>query len=324
MRAIRVHEPGAPSVMRFEETVSPKPGPKEVLVEVRAVGVNPVDTYIRSGAYSKLPSYPYIPGNDGAGVVRAVGVDVSNFAVGDQVYLLGSGLGLGAYAEMAVYPASSVARFPSTIGFAQAAAINVPYATAHRALFARAHLLGGETILIHGASGGVGIAALQLAVAAGATVLATAGTDRGLRLVGEHGAHRAFDHNKPGYELDILRAAPRGVDVVIENLANVNFDRDLELVAPFGRIVIVGNRGRADINPRAILQKDAVVSGMALWNATDSELASIHAALYAGLANQTLRPVVGREFALRDAAAAHEAVLAPGAYGKIVLIPEPR
>ena len=240
------------------------------------------------------------------------------------MYLVGTGLGLGGYAELVAYPTKHIARIPSTISFAQAAAINVPYATAHRALFERARVRGGETVLVHGASGGVGIAAVELAAAAGAKVLATAGTERGLRLVEAHGAHHAFDHGKAGYEAEIRRIAPRGVDVVIENLANVNLDRDLDLLAVFGRVVVVGSRGRVEVNPRTILQKDAVVSGMALWNATEAELASIHAALFAGLAMRALNPVVGRELPLAEAAAAHDAVLAPGAYGKIVLIPDRR
>ena len=153
-------------------------------------------------------------------------------------------------------------------------------------------------------------------------MLATAGSERGLRLVQEHGAHYGFDHGKDGYEAEIRRVAPHGVDVVIENLANANLDRDLDLLATFGRVVVVGSRGRIEVNPRTILQKDAVVCGMALWNADETELASIHAALFAGLSMQTLKPVVGREFPLADAPAAHEAVLAPGAYGKIVLIPQ--
>jgi len=324
VRAIRVHEPGPPSVMRFEEAADPEPGPGEVLVEIHAVGVNPVDTYIRSGGYSKLPVYPYIPGNDAAGIVRGLGAGVTGWAVGDRVYLVGTGLGLGGYAEQVAYSAKHLARIPDAITFGQAAAVNVPYATAHRAVFERARVIGGETVLVHGGSGGVGIAAIELAAAAGATVIATAGTERGLRLVEEHGARYAFDHGKAGYEEAIRKLAPDGLDVVIENLANVNLDRDLELLARFGRIVVVGNRGRIEINPRTILQKDAVVSGMALWNATDAELASIHATLYAGLSKGVLNPVVGRELPLAEAAASHDAVLAPGAYGKIVLVPERR
>jgi NADPH2:quinone reductase len=324
MRAIRVHEAGPPSVMRLEEVPEETPGADQVFVDIHAVGINPVDTYIRSGNYSKLPHYPYTPGNDGAGVVRAVGQSVRNVSVGDRVYLVGTGLGLGAYAESVVFPAHSVAPIPVNVSYAQAAAINVPYATAHRALFERARLRGGETVLVHGGSGGVGIAAIQLAAAAGARVIATAGSARGIALVAEHGAQYAFDHTRERYEDEIRRAVPEGVDVVIENLANVNLDRDLELIKPLGRVVIVGSRGRVEINPRSILQKDAQVSGMALWNASLNDLASIHASLFAGLSRRVLRPVVGREFALADAAAAHEAVLAPGAYGKIVLIPDPR
>jgi NADPH2:quinone reductase len=307
--------------MKLETVADPSLGPTDVLIDVRAAGINPVDTYIRSGNYKTLPSYPYTPGSDAAGVIRAVGSAVTEVSVGDRVYNIGWGVGLGAYAELLAAPARSVARIPGNLTFAQAAAINVPYGTAFRALFDRARLAGGETVLVHGASGGVGMAAVQLAVAAGANVLATAGSQRGLDLVLEHGAVRAFDHRDPAYLDEIRRAAPNGVDVVIENLANVNLDKDLDMLAMFGRIVVVGCRGAVEVHPRTLLLKDAVVYGMALANATPADLARIHASLRAGLRQGTLKPVVGRELPLAEAAQGHHAVLEPGAHGKIVLVP---
>jgi NADPH2:quinone reductase len=207
------------------------------------------------------------------------------------------------------------------VTFAQGAAVGVPYATAYRALFHRGRAVPGETVLIHGASGGVGIAAVQLAAAAGLIVIGTAGTDRGRALVREQGAHHVLDHTQPGH-LDQLPGLTggHGPDVIVENLANVNLARDLEAVARYGRVVVVGNRGSIEINPRMTMTKDSAILGLALWNATDQEMTSIHAALVAGLANATLRPVVGRELPLKEAAAAHVAVLEPGAHGKIVLL----
>jgi NADPH2:quinone reductase len=324
MKAIRVHRFGGPEVLQLDEVPDPAPGPGQVLVQVRAAGVNPVDTYIRSGQYARLPGLPYTPGVDAAGVVRAVGTGVTSAAPGDRVYITGTTgpLLTGACAELVLCTADQAKPLPAPVSFAQGAAVNIPYATAYRGLFHKARATAGETVLVHGASGGVGVAAVQLARAAGLRVVGTAGTARGRDLVREQGAHAVLDHTAPDY-LRALGALTggRGVDVIIENLANVNLARDLEAVALHGRVVVIGNRGTIEINPRAAMSRDAVVYGVALWNATDAEIASIHAALVAGLDNGTLRPVVGRELPLAEAARAHEAVLATGAYGKIVLLP---
>jgi len=324
MKAIRVHKFGGPEVLQLEEVPDPKPGEGQVLVRIHAVGVNPVETYVRSGAYAALPTLPYIPGGDGAGVVKVLGPGVTELKVGDRVYLTGTAgeRMTGAYAELAVCQVGQLKPLAPAVSFAQGAAVNVPYATAYRGLFHKARAIPGETVLVHGASGGVGVAAVQLANAAGLTVIGTAGTERGRRLVREQGAHHVLDHTAPDYLAEVGRlTGGRGADVIIENLANVNLQKDLDVVARYGRIVVIGNRGTIEINPRGTMAKDAAILGLSLPNATPDELASIHAALIAGLANGTLRPVVGRELPLKDAAAAHTAVLEPGAYGKIVLIP---
>jgi NADPH2:quinone reductase len=324
MRAISVASFGGPEVLQIADIPTPEPASDEVRVRLHAAGVNPVDTYIRAAAQGRQPALPYTPGSDGAGVVSEVGRGVDNVAVGDRVYLSGtaSGAYAGTYAEMAVCQPDHLHPLPAGVSFAQGAAVNVPYATAYRALFDRASARPGETVLVHGGSGGVGIAAIQLARAAGMTVFATAGTARGLALVLEQGAHRAFDHSSPGYLDEIMAAtAQRGVDVILEMLANVNLDNDLALLARFGRVVVVGNRGRIEIDPRQTMGRDAAILGMTLMNASADDRVRIHAALVAGLANASLRPVVGREFPLQDAPAAHVAVMQPGAFGKIVLLP---
>jgi NADPH:quinone reductase len=217
---------------------------------------------------------------------------------------------------------SQVHPLPENTSFAQGAGVYVPYATAYRALFQRARATPGEVVLVHGASGGVGVAALQLARAAGMTVIGTGGTEKGRRLVAEEGAHHVLDHRAPDYlEQAVALTGGRGVDVILEMLANVNLDRDLNILARGGRVVVIGNRGTVEINPRAAMSRDAAILGMSLLNAPQHELSGIHAALVAGLESGTLRPVVGQEMPLADAPRAHEAVLEPGAYGKIVLIP---
>ena len=320
MKAIRVDEFGGPEVMRLVDMPDPQPGDGQVLVHVHAAGVNPVDTYIRAGAYGRLPPLPYTPGMDGAGVVEATGASVTRVAVGDRVYLAGTIS--GSYAELTLCDESQAHPLPQNLSFAQGAAVNVPYATAYRALFQRAHALPGEVVLVHGASGGVGVAATQLARAAGMKVIGTGGTEQGRQLALEQGAHHALDHHAPGYLEQLLALTEgRGVDVVLEMLANVNLDKDLNVLARNGRVVVIGNRGRVEIDPRAAMGRDASILGMSLLNAPASDLPSIHAALVAGLENRTLRPVVGQEMPLADAPRAHKAVIEPGAYGKIVLIP---
>ena len=178
----------------------------------------------------------------------------------------------------------------------------------------------GETALLHGATGGVGIAALQLARAAGLKVLATGGSDAGRTLLKDEGAHAVFDHKAAGYLEAIMEATGgRGVDVILEVLANVNLGVDLQILAPGGRVAVVGSRGPVEINPRDLMSRNADVRGVFLAGARAPVLEEIHAALYAGLDNGTLRPVVGRRFPLAQAAEAHRAIMAPGAMGKIVL-----
>lgn len=320
MKAIQVAAFGAPEVLKLETVPNPEPGPGQLLIQVKAAGVNPVETYIRAGTYARKPALPYTPGSDCGGVVEKLGKGVSRFKTGDRVYT--SGALSGTYAELSLCDEASVHPLPSDISFAQGAALGVPYGTAHRALFGRARAKAGETVLVHGASGGVGVAAVQLARAAGLTVIGTAGTAEGLKLIKAEGAHYELSHRDPDYRKALLeRTGGRGVDVIVEMLANVNLGADLELLAPRGRVVVVGSRGTVEIDPRAAMMRDADVLGMSLRNAGPEELASIHAALAAGLENGTLRPIIGRELPLKDAARAHEAVMEPGAHGKIVLIP---
>jgi NADPH2:quinone reductase len=320
MKAIRVKEFGGPEVLKLESIPELKPGAGQVVVRMRAIGVNPVDTYIRSGVYPRKPSLPYTPGTDGAGVIESVGKDVTQFKPGDRVYLAGSLS--GSYAEESLCEARFVFPLPENVSFAQGAAMHVPYATAFRALFHRAQARGGETVLIHGASGGVGSAAVQLARAAGLRVIGTVGSDRGRKLVADEGAHQVLDHKAANHFEEALAATGgRGYDVILEMLANVNLGRDLGILAPRGRVVVIGNRGNAEINARDIMTRDGSILAMSLWNASPEDLVSIHSALVAGLENKTLRPVIGQEIPLAEAPRAHAAVMEAGAYGKIVLIP---
>lgn len=320
MKAIRVGEFGGAEQLRLEEVSDPRPGPGQVLVRVHAAGVNPVDVYIRTGSHVVKPPLPYTPGMDGAGVVEAVGEGVTRFQAGDRVYVAGSLS--GTYAELTLCAEHQAHPLPQSLSFQQGAGVGVPYATAYRALFLRAHASPGETVFVHGATGGVGLAAVQMARAAGMRVIGTGGTEEGRRLAQEQGAQEVLDHHAEGYLEEVARlTGGRGADVVLEMLANENLNRDLEIVAKRGRVVVIGSRGTVEINPRLTMTRDASILGMSLVNATREELQLIHAALVAGLESGILRPVVGREMALADAAGAHAAVMEPGAHGKIVLVP---
>lgn len=324
MKAIRAHSFGGPEVLQLDTIDDPTPGPDEVVIDVRAAGVNPADTYMRGGAYAIKPKLPYIPGGDAAGVVSAVGSTVTGMRVGDRV-VTGVALGFdmtGCYAEKVVRPAADVRALPDTVDFGQGAALGVPWATAHYGLFHRGSAQAGETVFIHGASGAVGTAAIQLAKRAGLTVIGSGGTERGCQLIRDQGADLAVDHTADGY-LDAVRGLTGndGPSLILEMLANVNLAADLELVAKYGRIVIIGNRGEITINPRLTMMKELDIRGLALFNGTRAQMQVIMDDLLAGLADGTLNPVVGREIPLADAAQAHVAVLEPGAYGKIVLVP---
>ena len=320
MKAIRISEYGGPAVLRLEEVPAPQPGPGQVVVRNHAVGVNPVDTYLRGNVDNRGPKLPYTPGVDSAGVVEAVGAGVTAVKPGERVYV--GGTLSGAYAELSLCEQPQVHPLPANVSFAQGAAMNVPYATAYHALFNRAHGQAGDTVLVHGASGGVGIGAVQLARARGLTVIGTAGTERGRRLVLAEGAHHVLDHGAPGYLDELMTlTGGRGVDVVLEMVANVNLPKDLGIVAIGGRIVAIGSRGTVEINARHAMNRDAAILGMALYHATPAQFTGIHAALVEGLRNGTLRPVIGQELPLGQAPRAHEAVMEPGHHGKIVLVP---
>jgi NADPH2:quinone reductase len=322
MKAIVVKEFGAPELMKLETLPDPAPGKGQVLVRVKAIGVNPVEVYIRSGTYARKPALPYTPGTDLGGVVEKTGPEVTRVKAGDRVYTHGVAAGFGAYADLAVCDESQVHRLPDHITFQQGAAMGVPYGTAWRALMLRAQAKAGETIFVHGASGGVGTAAVQIARACGMRVIGTAGTDKGLALVREQGAHEVLNHKDADYMQKVMElTGGRGADVIVEMLANVNLDKDLEILALRGRVMVVGNRGRVEIDPRKAMGKDGAILGMTMFNATPEDLRQVFAALDAGLENRTLNPVVGKELPLADAVKAHAAVMEPGAYGKIVMIP---
>lgn len=320
MKAIHVSEFGDPTVMQIVDLPIPKPSQHEILVKIEATGVNPVDTYIRQGTYPLLPKLPYTPGMDGSGTITELGSQISNLNLGDRVYLSGSLT--GTYAEYALCTIDQVHPLPQSISFSQGAAIGIPGAAAWRALFIRGKVKAGENLLIHGASGTVGLAAIQLAKAAGLTVYGTAGSEQGMKLVEETGASAVFSHRQSDY-IDQIKhhGAPGGFDIILEMLGNLNLEKDLELLAPGGRVVIIGSRGRIEIDPRATMGKETDIRGMSLFNASEQEMRQTHAGLLGAMESGYYTPVVASTYSYGEAHKAHQQALNNGNCGKIVLIP---
>ncbi len=318
MHAIRVHAFGGPETLQLTTCAQPEPGAGEVLIRLHAAGVNPVETYIRAGAYPVLPSLPWTPGHDGAGEVAGLGAGVTDLSLGDRVYVAGSLT--GTYAEACVSARQTVHRLPEQLGFEQGAGIGVPCTTAWHALFQRGSARPGETVLIHGATGAVGIAAVQMACAAGMRVLATGGSESGRQRLLTLGADAVFDHHDPQH-LDAIQAVcnGNGVDVILEMLANVNLGDDLSILAHGARVLVIGNRGDVTINPRHLMQRRASVIGVALAHVTPLEYREAHAAMGALIRSGLLSPIVADVLPLARAADAHVQVMTDGGFGKLVL-----
>lgn len=318
MLAVIVPRHGAPEVMTLADRDRPEPGPGQVLVETRAVGINPVEIKTRAGllpAWS--PPLPYVPGFEAAGLVAAVGPGVEGFAPGDRVY--GSFAIGGSYAQFVLFQAPWIRRLADRASFAQGASVSVAYVTAYRALFQLARAQPGESVFIHGASGGVGTAAVQLARAAGLRVIGSASTEAGRALVLREGAHAVVDHSAEGY-LDIVRAETggRGPDVILEMAPKHNLNHDLALVADGGRIALVTAEGHADLD-LSLTGRTVSIHGVSLIHLESGAIDRALDAIDAGLESGSLRPVVAREFPLAEAAAAHRALEAGGATGNLVL-----
>jgi len=309
MRAIRVAQFGGPEVLKLDSKIAiPKPDQNEVLIKVHAAGVNPVDTYIRSGTFSQLPSLPYTPGKDAAGVVEAVGPGVNGFKIGDRVLTMLATS--GSYAEYAAVHEQYVCHLDDRLSFQQGACIGVPYYTAYKSLHIRAHAKPGETVLIHGASGAVGIAAVQLSKAFGMTVFGTAGSKEGLELVKEVGADAVFNHKEDGYLNEIQKhTGGQGVDIILEMLSNVNLQNDLTLLKYRGRVIIIGCRGTIEIDPRQTMGNESSILGVALMTSTSDEWREMNAAIKAGQYSGVIVPKVGQLYSLSEANIAQSDVI---------------
>lgn len=291
----------------------------QVLVKVEACGVNPVDTYIRSGAYKRLPPLPYTPGKDGAGTVSVLGDGVTTCQVGDRVWFYGSVT--GSSAEYCLVTADKLFQLPDTISYEQGACVGTAYLTGYRALYHKGQAKQGETVFVHGASGGVGSAIVQMAVASNMQVYGTAGSEEGLSLLKDMGVKGAYNHKDPSY-LDALKQdLPTGPDIIIEMLANKNLNVDLDLISLGGRIVVVGNRGTIEITPRHIMMKECTVTGVMLFNQTLLESNEATSHVNKGLSDGWLAPKVWKTVPLQEISEAHTEIIDNrGAKGQIAVL----
>ncbi|KAK3087239.1 hypothetical protein FSP39_003459 [Pinctada imbricata] len=323
MRAIRVAQFGGPEVMKVESSVPvPTPAKSQVLINVKAAGINPVDTYIRAGTYALKPELPYTPGHDIAGVVEEVGSDVKSIKKGDRVFTIRTAS--GGYAEYCTAEADTTRHLRNRLSFEEGAGVGVPYYTAYRAVQIIGKARPGETMLVHGASGSVGLACIQYGCHLGLRVLGTAGSQTGVDLVKENGADAVFNHREENYVQEIMDSTDgNGPDIIIEMLANVNLEKDMTMVAKRGRIMVVGNRGSIEVTPRHLMAKESTVAGVMLFGSTQEEMKEMSGAIDAGLGpGGWVKPHIGREYSLDNAPQAHGDIINnTGATGRLIIKP---
>ena len=321
MNAVQVHKFGGPEVLEYSTNVPrPKPGPDDVLVRIKAAGVNPVDEFIATGTFVP-PPLPYIPGMEFSGIIEEIGSNVTTLKVGQRVY--GGDLQkMGSYAQYVAIRQNCVHPLHDQLTFSQGASIFVPYFTAYRALCHLGQSKPGETVLVHGASGGVGIAAVQIASGLGLTVIGTASTPEGQELVKNAGAHFVFNHYEEGYLEKIKEAAgERGIDLILENSGDKNLRKDIGLVRDQGRIILIGSRAPdAAVNVIDTLFHEILVKGLSLFKITDNQLFETREALSAGAKVGWLNPYIWKEFPLEKIADALALLKSgSGARGKVIL-----
>ena len=324
MKAVRIHEFGGPEVLRYEDVETPAPGPGQVLVRIRAAAVNQVDVAVRRNSFPTPKQPPKTLGSDGAGVVETVGSDVEGVAPGDEVFFTGLGIGSeGSYAEYALIAPVQAVRKPAGSSFEEAAALGLVFATAWYGLVRRAALAAGETVLVQGAGGGVGSAAVQLAHARGARVLATVDSAADGERVRALGADETIDRSALDVTAEVARlTGGKGVEVIVELILSANLAADLGMIAKAGRIVGIGGGPEPTVTlpTGPAIAVDASLLFASSSNAGRAGTAEILTEVARLVDHGKLRPVVGHVLPLAQAREAHE-LLAGHHFGKIVLVP---
>jgi NADPH2:quinone reductase len=324
MHAMVMRDWGDPRDLQFMELPDPEPGPGQVAIDVRAIGCNFFDVLMVQGKYQVRPPLPFSPGGEIAGVVRAVGPDVQSLATGDRVSAL---LGWGGYTEVAVAPVATVVHLPDAMSFEHAAGFGIVYQTSYFGLVYRANLQAGETLLVHAAAGGVGLAAVQIGRALGARVLATAGSAEKCAVATAHGAEDAYDYSTPDW-VDRVKAATggRGADVIYDSVGGDIFDLSTKCIAFGGRLLVVGfASGRIPtVQVNRILLKNIAVVGLH-WGAyrqhDPAKIGAAAGALFELYGRGAVRPVISATYPLREAAAALDDIASRRSVGKVLLIP---
>lgn len=311
MKAASITQTGAPTVIQYGDLPDPQPGPTEVLVQVGAVAVNPIDTYIRAGAIAMPLTFPYVIGCDLAGTVRAVGASVTRFRVGDRVW--GSNQGLfgrqGTFAELAAVDEKWLYPTPASQSDLQAAAGALVGITAHLGLHRVAHLQAGEVVFVNGGAGGVGSTVVQLAKAAGATVITTCGNEEKANYCRSLGADLVLDYHRSDLDDEIRKFAADkgGIHVWFETQREPTLERTISLMAFRGRIILMaGRQARPDFPLGAFYTRDLSLLGFAMFNATPDEQRVCGLALNQLFEAGKWKPAVGKQFKLSEAAAAHQ------------------
>jgi len=324
MQAAVFDKHGGSEVIQVKQVARPTPSTDEVLIRVEAIGVNPVETYIRNGMFGEMP-VPHILGMDAAGVVEECGEDVTSFKKGDRVWIYHKQFtGAGTYAEYVAVPQSDAHHLHDKMTFEEGAALGIPYLTAEHALVHSTRAKPGEYCFVHGASGGVGVASVQVARGIGLHVVGTAGTDESCKDVERNGAEFAINHCTEGYMDEIRsRLDGNGVDVVLEMLGDKNLAKDMEALNCGGRITVIGTRGpEVTINPMLFLQKEMQINGTRVFNASAEQVTQYCAHLASGADLGWLKPIVGKRYKLSQVKEAHEEIMNGRAKGKMVLIPD--
>jgi NADPH2:quinone reductase len=322
-KAIVVHEIGGPEVLRFEEVEVPPPGPGEALVRHRAIGLNFVDIYVRSGVYPP-PSLPYIPGTEGGGVVEAVGPGVSEVRVGDRVAYVGGPL--GSYSEARVIPARFLVRLPDGIDEKTAAAVMLKGLTAEYLIHSTYAVKGGETILVHAAAGGVGLILCQWAKHLGATVIGTVGSDEKAKLAAAHGCAHTINYSREDFIARVKEITASGVPVVYDSVGQATFMKSLDCLRPRGLMVSFGQSSGV-VPPFSINILAAKGSlyltrpTLATYAARRENLEAAARRLFGVLLSGAVRCEVNRTFKLADAAEAHRALAQRETTGSSILLP---
>jgi NADPH2:quinone reductase len=324
MRAIVVDRWMEPGELAVSEISAPAVGPGQLGVEVRASGCNFFDILLVQGRYQVKPPFPFVPGGEVAGVVREVGAGVRGFAPGDRVL---AAVPIGGYAERIALPAAFAHRMPEGMSFDEGAALPIVYPTSYAGLVFRAGLLRGETLLVHAAAGGVGLAAVQIGKALGARVIATAGGAEKVRVALEAGADDGIDYASEDF-VERVKALTggRGADVIYDSVGGDVFDRSLKCIAWNGRLLVIGFAGGTipSVAANRILLKNIAVVGLH-WGAylknEPQRVPETYAALFRLYGEKQIRPVIYHGYPLEEAPAALAALGSRQTHGKVVLRP---